>query len=83
MKRSIFALLLAATMGFGVALADDTSTMGDQTPQKPDQQQFMKDCMAKGKASNNGMSEKDMTKACQEQLKASMGSPTQPVTPAH
>ncbi len=43
----------------------------------------MKDCMAKAKASNNGMSEKDMKKACQEQLKANMGSPSQPVTPAH
>ena len=83
MNRSICALLIAATMGFGVALADDTSTMGDQTPQKPDQQKFMKDCMAKAKAANNGMSEKDMKKTCQEQLKASMGNPTQPVTPAH
>ena len=83
MNRSIFALVIAAIMGFGAALADDTSTMGDQTPQKPDQKQFMKDCMAKAKAANNGMSEKDMKKACEEQLKANMGNPTQPVTPAH
>jgi hypothetical protein len=88
MNRSIHALLIAAamglaTMGLGVALADDPSTMGDQTPQKPDQKQFMKDCMAKAKAANNGMSEKDMKKACEEQLKANLGDPTQPVTPAH
>jgi hypothetical protein len=88
MHRSIQTLLIAATMGlgtmgFGVALADDTSPMGDQTPQKPDQKQFMKDCMAKAKAANNGMSEKDMKKSCEEQLKANMGNPAQPVTPAH
>jgi hypothetical protein len=83
MNRSICALLIAATMGFGVALADDTTPAADQTPQKADQQKFMQDCMAKAKAANNGMSEKDMKKACHEQLKSSMGNPTQPVTPAH
>jgi hypothetical protein len=83
MNRSICALLIAATMGFGVALADDPSTTGDQTPQKADQQKFMKDCMAKAKAANNGMSEQDMKKACHAQLKSSMGNPTEPVTPAH
>lgn len=41
MNRSICALLIAATMGFGVALADDPSTTGDQTPQKADQQKFV------------------------------------------
>jgi hypothetical protein len=83
MNRSVCALLIAATMGFGVALADDTSTMGGQTPLTPEQQKFMQDCMAKAKAANNGMSEKDMKKACHEQLKSSMGNPAQPVTPAH
>jgi hypothetical protein len=88
MNRSIHALLIAATMGLGTlglgaALAEDPSTMGDQTAQKPDQKQFMKDCMAKAKAANNGMSEKDMKKACEAQLKENMGNPTQPVTPAH
>ncbi len=91
MKQSIFALLIAATMGFGVALAQDSSgqmpagaqTPSDQMPQKPDQKQFMKDCMTKARASNNGMSEQDMKKSCMEQLKASMGNPAEPVTPAH
>jgi hypothetical protein len=83
MNRSICALLVTAMMGLGVALADDTSTMSDQTPQKTDQKQFMKDCMAKAKAANNGMSEQDMKKSCEAQLKANMGNPTQPVTPAH
>jgi hypothetical protein len=83
MNRSICALLVTLVMGAGVALADDTSTTGNQTPQTPEQKQFMKDCMAKAKAANNGMSEQDMKKACTEQLKTSMGNPTQPVTPAH
>jgi hypothetical protein len=83
MNRSICTLLLATVMGAGVALADNPSTMGDQTPQKPDQKQFMKDCMAKAKAANNGMSEQDMKKSCKDQLKASMGNPPPPVTPAH
>lgn len=83
MSRSIFALLVTAMMGAGVVLADDSSTMGGQTPQTPHQKQFMKDCIAKAKAANNGMSENDMKKSCEEQLKASMGNPEQPVTPAH
>ena len=83
MNRSIFALLVTAMMGAGMALADDTSTMSGQTPQTSQQKQFMKDCIAKAKAANNGMSENDMKKSCEEQLKASMGNPAQPVTPAH
>ena len=58
MNRSIFALLIAATMGCGVALADDTpntppptstpnTATGDETPQKLDQKQFMKECMGR------------------------------------
>jgi hypothetical protein len=82
MNRSICALLITVVMGAGVALADDTSTT-NQTPQKAEQKQFMKDCMAKAKAANNGMSEQDMKKSCKEQLKTNMGTPTQPVTPAH
>jgi hypothetical protein len=96
MTRSLCALVVAGLMGFGVALADeppapaddtpaatDQPTATDQTLQKPDQQQFMKHCMAKAKAANNGTSEVDMKKACKAQLKANMGNPAQPVTPAH
>jgi hypothetical protein len=83
MNRSICTLLIAVVMGAGVALADDVSTTSDQAPLKPDQKQFMKDCMTKAKAANNGMSEQDMKKTCKDQLKATMGTATQPVTPAH
>jgi hypothetical protein len=48
-----------------------------------DQQQFMKNCMAKAKASNNGMSQKDMKKSCTQQYKTSLGQSHEPVTPAH
>jgi hypothetical protein len=59
MNRTIPALLVAGLMGFGMqALADDTSAA--QSTQKAEQKQFMKDCMAKAKAANNGMSEMDM-----------------------
>jgi hypothetical protein len=82
MNRTISALVVAGLVGFGMqALADDTSA--DQSTQKADQKQFMKDCMAKAKAANNGMSEKDMQKACMDQWKSAMGNPNQPITPAH
>jgi hypothetical protein len=81
MKRSICTLLIATIIGAGVAQADNASS--DQTMQKPDQKQFMKDCMAKAKAANNGMSAQDMRKSCKDQLKAAMGNPQPPVTPAH
>jgi hypothetical protein len=35
------------------------------------------------KAALNGMSEQDMKKACMDQWKSTMGSPDQPITPAH
>jgi hypothetical protein len=80
---ALWALLVAGTLGFGVALADETPGSADQPVQKPAQHQFMKDCMAKARAANNGTSEEDMRKACKQQLKENMGNPTQPVTPAH
>jgi uncharacterized membrane protein YraQ (UPF0718 family) len=92
MNRAIFALILAATVGFGMpALADDTmpqqstadQSTADRSVQKTDRRQFMKDCMANAKAANNGASEQDMKKACKEQWKATMGNSQQPVTPAH
>jgi hypothetical protein len=64
------------------SMASEQSMNTDQaTP--ADQQQFMKDCMAKAKAANNGMSEKDMKKSCTQQYKTSLGQSHKPVTPAH
>jgi hypothetical protein len=83
MNRSICTLLMTTFLGVGVALANNTSPTNDQTLQKPDQKQFMKDCMTKARAANNGMSEQDMKKSCKDQLKASMGNPSEPVAPAH
>jgi hypothetical protein len=47
--------------------------------------QMMKDCMAKQKAANNGMSVQDMRKSCKDQIKAKVDHPadSQPVVPAH
>jgi hypothetical protein len=82
MNRTISTLAVAAVFSFAVqAVADNTSA--DQTTQTPAHKQFMKDCMAKAKAANNGTSEQDMKKACKDQLKSTMGAPDQPVTPAH
>ena len=81
MNRTAFALIAAGLLGFGMqALADDTPA--DQS-QKAQHHQFMKDCIDKAKAANNGMSEQDMKKACMDQWKASGGNPDKPVTPAH
>jgi hypothetical protein len=90
MTRSLCALVVASVLGFGVALADEPpapssnqQVTSEQTAQQPAQQQFMKDCMTKARAANNGMSDQDMKKSCKQQLKTNMGNPSQPVTPAH
>jgi hypothetical protein len=65
------------------SMASEESMSTDQAA-PVDQQQFMKDCMAKAKTANNGMSQKDMKKSCTQQLKTSVGGQSQqPVTPAH
>jgi hypothetical protein len=82
MNRTISAFIIAGLVGAGMqALADDSSS--NQSAQKTEHKQFMKDCMAKAKAANNGMSEEDMKKACMDQWKSTMGNPDKPVTPAH
>jgi hypothetical protein len=83
MNRTISALIIASLVGVGMqAVADDTAG-ADQSAQKAQQKQFMKDCMAKAKAAHNGMSEEDMKKACMDQWKSAMGNPDKPITPAH
>jgi hypothetical protein len=37
--------------------------------------EMMRDCMAKAKKSNNGMSEQDMKKACHDQIKSQVDHP--------
>jgi hypothetical protein len=89
MNRTITAMIFAGAAAFGMqAVADDTSSGTPGTPahnMTAQQKQFMKDCMTKAKASNNGTSEKDMHKSCRDQLKANAGGDqqNQPVTPAH
>jgi hypothetical protein len=85
MNRTITALIFTSLVGFGVqAMADDTSgqSTGGSMQSNPAHQKFMKDCMGKAKAANNGMSEQDMKKSCKDQLKSSVDHPTEPVTPA-
>jgi hypothetical protein len=81
MKHIIPAVIFAGLVSFAVqAVADDASS----TPPAQSHKQFMKDCMAKAKAANNGTSVQDMRKACHDQMKASMGDTgTPPVVPAH
>ncbi len=81
MSRTLTTLLFAGLLSFGIqAMADEAGS--DQAPQS--HKQFMKDCMAKAKAANNGMSEKDMKKSCMEQSKATVDNPNkEPMTPAH
>jgi hypothetical protein len=86
MNRMISTLLIVGAMGFGVqAIADDPSS-STTSGTTMNTRQMMKDCMAKAKASNNGMSEQDMKKSCKDQIKAKVDHPddTAPtVTPAH
>ena len=97
MNRTLAVMTLAGLVGFGMhALADQapdpaSPSSPGQTSSDPshhhmtaDQKKFMKDCIAKAKASNNGMSEQDMKKSCHDQLKASAGGEQKDaVTPAH
>ena len=85
MKRIVTTLALAGLIGAGmqVMAADSSSGSSGSTMNT---HQMMKDCMAKAKASNNGMSEKDMKKSCKEQIKEKAANPnesTGTVTPAH
>jgi hypothetical protein len=85
MNRMLSTLVIVGAMGFGVqAMADDTSS---STPSGAtvNTHQMMKDCMAKAKASNNGMSQQDMKKSCKDQIKAKVDHPddrSPTVTPA-
>jgi len=93
MKRMIGTLLIVGAMGVGIqALADEPSSTSSSSSdatmntQTMNTHRMMKDCMAKAKASNNGMSEQDMKKSCRDQIKSKVDHPndTSPtVTPAH
>ena len=81
MNRTIFALMAAGLVGFGMQAVGEGDNTADQ--QKAEQKQFMKECMEKAKAAHTGMSEEDMRKSCRDQWKSSMGNPGKPITPAH
>jgi hypothetical protein len=65
-------LIMAATSSFITMAAP--SFAGDPTnhPTMTQKHQMMKDCMAKQKAANSGMSKEDMKKACKDQVKSQM-----------
>jgi uncharacterized protein YdgA (DUF945 family) len=92
MNRMIGTLMIVGAVGAGMqAMADEpSSTSSNDSGATMNTHQtmhhMMKDCMAKAKASNNGMSEQDMKKSCKDQIKAKVDHPddTSPtVTPAH
>jgi hypothetical protein len=87
MKISLLALLMAATLGAGSALADNPPTNDQMTGNKPaltsDQQKFMQECMTKARAANAGLSEHEMKKGCMNQLKTGMGNSDDSAAPAH
>jgi hypothetical protein len=89
MKRTITALLLLGSMCAGTQLlADDTSSTSGSSanPGTVHTHKMMRDCMAKQRAANNGMSEEDMKKSCKDQINAKVDKPddqSQPVVPAH
>lgn len=64
--------------------ADSSTTSNEYAAPAKSNQQMMKECMAKQKAANNGMSAKDMQKSCRDQIKANVDQPNkEPVVPAH
>lgn len=69
MNRVIVSLAIAGFMIAGTeSFADDAMGHGTMT----EKHQMMKDCMAKQKAANSGMSKSDMRKACKDQMKDQM-----------
>jgi hypothetical protein len=98
MKRLIPGILCAGLLCAALpAMADDppssagsnpsTSPNSDSTPPATvHAKHMMKECMAKARQANNGMSEQDMKKTCKDQIKAKMDNPddnSQPYVPAH
>jgi hypothetical protein len=80
LKNAISAMMAVGVLTIGMqAMADEAP----QSTNSPSNQQFMKQCMTKARAANNGTSDQDMQKACKEQLKASAGEASEPVVPAH
>lgn len=87
MNRLISTVILAGSLGIGAqAMANDPPSSSDMPANSNiDTHQMMKECMAKQKAANNGMSEDDMRKSCRDQIKAKIDNPdaSAPVVPAH
>lgn len=82
MRLVIPAVMSAALVGAAAPVLADSPTGA----QPKTNQRMMKECMKKQKAANNGMSEKDMQKACKDQIKANVDQPdksSEPVVPAH
>ena len=69
MKRILLTMTCASLLAVtGQAFAGDASSAQHQ--------QMMKDCVKQHKAQNSGMSERDVKKACEEQLRMSDASST-------
>jgi superoxide dismutase len=85
MNRMINTLLLAGAMAVGAQAmaqeqAQNTSRDNPNSSSSSgsiNTHEMMRECMAKAKKSNNGMSEQDMKKACQDQIKSQVDHPNQ------
>ena len=78
MVSTIPALLLVGLLGVSAqALADDAPTDQPVLTHK----QKIQHCMAKQRATNSGMTAKDMRKACETELQSQENHPSKPVTP--
>jgi hypothetical protein len=78
MFSTISAMLLAGLVGISAqALADDAPASQPVLTHK----QKIQQCMAKQRASNSGMTDNDMRKACETELQSQENHPSKPVTP--
>jgi hypothetical protein len=70
MKHSIKLVLLTGIIGVSsYAIADDaSSSMSSSTNNSTNKTQMMKDCMAKQKAANSGMTHEAMKTTCKNQV---------------
>jgi hypothetical protein len=78
MISTIPAMLLVGLLGMSAqALADDSPGAQPVLTHK----QKMQACMAKQRASNSGITAKDMRKACEAELQTQENNPSKPATP--
>lgn len=69
MSRSLYSLVLAASLACAAQVHSDDMSSQATPRQTPTKHQSMKDCMAKQKASDSGMPKEQMKRNCKDLTK--------------